>query len=484
MQTRQSVVDLPASLVEALAGPPAPAIPKGPASREHARTLRLLRALGSHAEIEHLMAGLVEMAPGRPEDHEALAFAAFQEGRHDVAREFYARVTQAIPQDALAWYNLATSERNLGRLAEAEAACARALSLAPTMTQAALLRSQLRTQTGARNHVDELRAMIARGQGDTNGRIFLHYALGKELDDLGEFAAAFEQFSLGASARRKLLRYDVAQDLGKLDRITQSFSPARLAEAPPLAEPGYAFVVGLPRSGTTMIERIVTGSGQARSNGETDNLYGALGECSGEGEGDVFDRVAAARADAVTAAYARRAGVPEAGTLIVEKLPFNYLYAGSIRLTLPRARTLLVHRAPADNLFAMYSTLFGSGYPFSYTFGELAEYYGAYRALIAHWRATIGPQLREAAYEDVVTDPAGEGQRIADHFGLSWDDGMVRIENNTAPTATASAVQVRMPIYTSATGRWRNYAPYLGELFAGLERKGIDPFVSPKSSQA
>ncbi|KGB53071.1 putative sulfotransferase [Sphingopyxis sp. LC81] len=445
------------------------------ASRDHAVAVQILRALGRHPGAATLIEELAAMAQGTAEDSEALGFAAFEAGAHQRSRDWYAKVVEARPGDALAWYNLATGERNIGRLEAAEEASNQALRLSPDMVEAAMFRSQLRNQAADRNHIDELRAMLARASNEPGAAVYLHYALGKEHDDLGDYDAAFDHFSAGAKTRREMLRYDVADDVWKFGRIVESFDAVRIAQAPELTPPRYGFIVGLPRSGTTMIERILTGAPQARSNGETENLFGALAEGAAADGGDIFERVANADPARVLSAYARRAGTPAAGDVILEKLPFNYLYVGAIRLTMPGARTLLVNRAPLDNLFAMYSTLFGSAYPFSYSLGDLAAYYRAYSGLLDHWRAVAGTQLLEVAYEDVVCDPRETGQRIAGHMGVGWDDAMVRIERNRTASATASAVQIRRPIYRTAAGRWRNYERHLRPLADALEAAGIDP---------
>ncbi|MBP9233233.1 MAG: sulfotransferase [Afipia sp.] len=445
------------------------------ASKEHAIAVQTLCALGRHGEAAALLDRLAAMPAGTAEDDEALGFAAFAAGAHQLSRDCYARVVDARPDDPLAWYNLAAGERTIGQLEAAEAACDQALRLSPGAYEAALLRSVLRTQTVDRNHVEALQGMLERAPAPP-AIISLHYALGKEYEDLGDYDAAFHHFSCGATVRRQTLSYEVADDVAKLRRIIESFDAGRLALAPGLTPPAYGFIVGLPRSGTTMIERILTGSPRARSNGETDNLLGALGEGAAATGADVFERVAGANGARVLAGYARRAGSPAAGDIILEKLPFNYLYAGAVRLTLPCARTLLVNRAPADNLFAMYSTLFGSAYPFSYSFGDLAAYYFAYSELLDHWRKVLGPQLLEVAYENVVSEPERNGRKIAGHMGIAWDDAMVRIERNKTASATASAAQIRRPIYRTAAGRWRNYERHLRPLLDLLEAGGIDPF--------
>jgi hypothetical protein len=305
--------------------------------------------------------------------------------------------------------------------------------------------------------------------------MFLGYALGKELEDIGDHDQAFRFYALGASARRSALRYDVREDLGKLDRIRQAFSREWLASAPPAdGPPDFGFILGLPRSGTTLIERVMTSHPDVASNGETDNLLAALMEGADPGAGDVFDQVAGADPDIVAPAYARRAR-RDGFRLVLEKLPMNYLYAGAIRLTLGNAKIVLVSRSAGDNAFAMFSTLFGAGYPFSYDLRELGAYLVAYHHLVRHWKAAIGSALMEVRYEDFVEAPAKVGPGIAEHLGVAWRDDMVRIENNRTPSATASAVQIRSPIYKSAVGRWRRYAAHLAPMTDALRVAGIDP---------
>jgi hypothetical protein len=443
-------------------------------SIHHARLVRALAEAGRRVEALAELENASCLPGGRAEDHEHLAFMAFGLGAHEIARAMYARVAQLLPGDATAWYNLASSERTLGRLDVAEQACDRALALDPGMAKAALLRSQLRAQRPDANHVHELRRWLAKAPDD-GAVVLLSYALGKELDDLGDYDEAFRYFSMGASNRRRNLSYDVERDAWKLRRIRETFDAQRLLRAPPLQATEYGFIVGLPRSGTTMIERVLTGNPEIVANGETDHLLKALMDGSQPDEQDVFLRIAESDPSQVRRAYAQRAADPWGRRLVLEKLPFNYLYAGAIRLTLPQARILLVTRSPADNCFAMFSTLFGSGYPFSYDLAELARYFVAYRELMAHWMAVLPDQMLEVSYEGFIEHPAKQGARLAAHLGVEWSDTMVNIENNPASTATASAAQVRRPIYKTAAGRWRNYATHLGPLLGALEAAGVDP---------
>lgn len=444
------------------------------ADRLHGQVAMLHHAVGEREDAVDVLTQAASLATGRPEACEALGYAAYSIGEHGLSHYFYGHAARQAPHDATCWYNLATANRNLGRFAEAEDNCDRALSLDPALAQAALLRAQVRTQTHDANHVADLRRRLQAQPLGAPARIFLHYALGKELDDLGEHDAAFQQFADGAAARRASLRYDVAEDERKLKRIIEAFDISRLQGAPPLQSPvRHGFIIGLPRSGTTLTERILTGAAGVVANGETDNLVTSLMEGAAKGDADIFDRVAAADPAQVAAAYERRAGHGPRAQLVLEKMPMNYLYAGAIRLCLPEARVVLIERCPGDNLLAMYTTLFGAGYPFSYDLVELARYYAAYRRLIDHWADALGEQLLRIEYEALVADPLSGGGAMARHMGVMWQDSMVRVQDNRSATSTASAEQVRRPIYRTAVRRWRKYARQLQPLADALDQMGL-----------
>jgi tetratricopeptide (TPR) repeat protein len=446
----------------------------GRASRQHAALAQALSGAGEKMEAAQVLHRAFRLGGGQAPDYEALGFAAFGLNEHELSRDFYAEVVRLAPGDALARYNLASSERNLGRLAEAETQCEAALDRDPQQFQVALLRAQLRTQTPQANHVDALRAALREHGGDLAAQIFLNYALGKELDDLGAYDEAFVHFTAGARARRRSLDYSVDRDIKTLARI-QDVYPKGASRSASDDSAHYGFILGLPRSGTTLIERVLTGHPSVRSNGETDNVWGALSQSLPAGPGDIFERAALADSQAVAARYRRLAGVAPAGGLVLEKLPLNYLYVGAIRNALPNAPIVLVRRNPLDNCFGMFSTLFGSAYPFSYDLVELGEYYAAYDRLARHWLARFGERILEAPYEAFVREPETWGAKVAAFAGVPWDSGLLDIQRNQTPSATASAVQIRQPIYSSAIGRWGHYAKDLEPLLATLEAHGLRP---------
>jgi hypothetical protein len=286
-------------------------------------------------------------------------------------------------------------------------------------------------------------------------------------------------FSTAAHARRSRLAYDVAVDEQKMRRIRECFaSPLSealsAADATGVDSSRFIFIVGLPRSGTTLVERILTGLPGVRSNGETDHFSRALlGAAPAEG-GDVFARAALADPHEVARRYAGLARKDDSADSVIEKLPMNYLYVGAILRSLPGAKILWVRRSPLDSCFAMYRTLFGEAYPFSYDFNDLARYFAAYEALMRHWQALAGERLFGVDYERLVADPGVVAASIARYCGLRWSPDALAIQDNTAVSLTASASQVRRPIYGTSSGRWRHYRAHLGALVAALRERGIE----------
>jgi len=443
---------------------------------EHALLASVLIRLGRTADAERVVVDAAELAPGDADACDGLAYVSMTLGANERANRLYRRAAEIAPREPRFAYNLACSERSLGRLAEAEDACNRAIASDPDHYPSYLLRSELRAQSPTDNHVEAMRQALARRPEEYRARLFLGYALGKELDDLERFDDAFSCFALAARARREQLDYDVVTDERKLQRIADVYDRTHLARSAAADAHGdsalFVFIVGLPRSGTTLVERILTGLPGVRSNGETDNFSRALLGAA-TGDGDVFARAVRADPAAVAREYSRLALSGPPAVRVVEKLPLNYLYLGAIHRALPAATILLVRRSPLDSCFAMFRTLFAAGYPFSYDLEELGRYYAAYERLIEHWRGLLGARLREIRYEELVRDPQTVGAAIAAGCGIGWDDAAVDIERNASASWTASAAQVRRPIYATSTGRWRHYRAHLERLITTLRVRGI-----------
>ena len=439
----------------------------------HSLLASILLQLGRDQDAAHV-AEQASRLEGTAEAYDGLAYVSMSLNQHERANELYRLAAGLSPQTPRAWYNLACSERSLGRLVEAEEASDRCLALDPANARTYLLRSELRIQTPDANHIRELQTRLDSAGLDAGARAHLGYALAKELDDVGRYDAAFAAFVAAARARRAQITYDIAGDELRLDRLAAAFPRTdSKEEGAPGADARAIFIVGLPRSGTTLVERILSGLANVRSNGETDHFSKAL-TAGSRGSGDMFERAAAADWRIVATRYAQLARLNASAGAVIEKLPTNYLYLGAIRRAMPDAKIVLVRRSALDSCFAMYRTLFGDAYPFTYDFLELARYYAAFERLIGHWRNVLGQSLYEISYEDLVREPRRHGAEMAAKCDLVWTDQAIDIQQNASVSLTASAAQVRRPIYGSSSGRWRCYRRHLEPLIRALRNNGVE----------
>ncbi len=405
------------------------------------------------------------------------SYAADQDG----ALAAFERAVALAPGNAPFIFNRASVRRFLGDLEGAEADYDRVIALKPMDFEAYLNRSELRVQTPARNHVAELEAMTARAGSDWRGEVQIRFALAKELEDVGEYAKSFEHLKSGAKTRREHLQYDVGADVATVDWIIKAFPTGPTSGAPDASEDDPIFIVGLPRSGTTLVERILGSHSKVGSAGELDCFAHALVEAAGKRAGrtpiprqELVALSATLDFAALGKDYLRRARevFREPGRFI-DKLPLNYLYCGLIRRALPRARIIHMTRQPMAACYAMFKTLFKSGYPFSYDLSDIARYYAAYRRLMDHWLGTMPGAILTLGYEELIADQLGGTRKLLEYCGLEWEDACVAFHQNPAPTTTASASQVRRPIYSSSVAQWRHYESQLGELKARLALEGI-----------
>jgi tetratricopeptide (TPR) repeat protein len=375
-------------------------------------------------------------------------------GDHERALGLLRTALEIDPGNPQVLYNLAASERVTGRLEEAEAHCNQAIARDPHHYLAYFLRADLREQGTRRNHIAEMEALLQRGVRHPQGEVLLCFALGKECDDIGEYARAFRHFAAGAALHRKSMRYLVHDDIGAVDRIIQTHGRDVLNTA----SKGHdgddpIFIVGLPRSGTTLVERIVGAHSLVRSAGELGAFPRALKQGSDP----------AAWGLAYIQAARQYRGI-EAGRFI-DKFPSNYLHCGAIHMALPRARIVALRREPMDTCLALFKAHFAGAYPFSYRLEDLADYYAAFDRLMTHWRSVLPPEVfLEVAYEDIVADLEGQSRRLLAFLGLPWEDEVLKFHESRSPAATASAVQVRRPLYASSVGKWRRYADELAPL--------------------
>jgi tetratricopeptide (TPR) repeat protein len=403
-------------------------------------------------------------------------------GEHGRAFDAYSKAIAADSSRAVYWFNRATVRRFLGQLAEAEADYDRAIQLRPDDHEAYVNRSELRKQTPASNHIDAMERLLARGIPQWRGEMQIRHALAKEYEDLERYSDSWRHLESGARLRRQHMQYDVRYDVDTVDWIVKAYpeAPAEPIRGYPGREP--IFIVGLPRSGTTLVERILGSHSEVLAAGELNHFAAALVAAAVERNGGKplprQELVAATRHldfAALGAQYVERTRPATDGRPhFTDKMPLNYLYCGLIRRALPNARIVHVIRHPMASCYAMFKTLFRDGYPFSYDLGDIARYYAGYRRLMDHWRRSMPGVIYDISYERLVANQASESRSLLAACGLDWQDGCLEFHRNPTATTTASASQVRRPIYDSSLTQWRHYEKQLDGLRIQLQAAGID----------
>jgi tetratricopeptide (TPR) repeat protein len=407
-----------------------------------------------------------------PETQDALGAMFGLLGLHQKAKQFFLRAVTARPDVPQYLFNLAATERMTGALGEAEAHCDAAIALDRHYGLAHYLRSDLRIQSTTRNHIAEMERLLGEGRLAGPSEVMLRFALAKEYEDLERHDRAFDHVDAACAQQHGLIAHDPAAEIAEIDRIIATHTRGWIAAAPQgHATAAPVFVAGLPRTGTTLVERIIASHPAMRSAGETSAFAAEMNRAmkdksAGKSGGGDPAELGRRYVDSVTAFR-----VPKEARFLDKTLQ-NYLYCGLIHTALPAAKIILVQRHPLDSCWAIYKAHFQGKFAFSYHQVELAEYFLAYRRLSRHWRATLPPDaLLEINYEDIVKDQAAASRRLIEFVGLPWDDEVLRFHESAAPSSTASAVQVRRPIYASSVGKWRHHADRLAPLRERLARE-------------
>jgi tetratricopeptide (TPR) repeat protein len=398
-------------------------------------------------------------------------------GLHERALDLCRQAAAARPNVSQYLFNLAATERMMGLLEAAETHADAAISADRRYCLAHYLRADLRVQTVERNHIAEIEALIREAGLPASDEVLLRFALAKELEDIDQHGRAFDEIEAACALQRRSIAYDSRRECDHIDQIIRVQTRDWLASRPIAACPADPiFVVGLPRTGTTLVERILASHSALASAGESGAFAVELHRATQAApDNPDFSAVGRRYVDAVTAFR-----VP-AERRIVDKTLQNYLYCGMILAALPRAKIILVRRHPLDAGWAMLKAHFQGKFLFSYDQTELADYILAYRRLARHWKATLPPHaFMDVNYEDIVRDQAEQSRRLIAFAGLPWEDGVLRFHDSAAPSATASAVQVRRPIYTSSVGKWRYHADRLEPLCTRLAHEIPAPELTPE----
>jgi hypothetical protein len=310
---------------------------------------------------------------------------------------------------------------------------------------------------------------------DADQRIRVHFALGKAFDDLQEFDAAMTHFEEANRIKGSVISFNRTGFERRVDRLIERFTPEFITAHVENGDNSELpiMIVGMPRSGTTLVEQILSSHDDVAGGGEM-QFWARRGPSFDEArdEASIADFQRQAAKDCLAALR----GFAPGAARVVDKNPFNFLWAGTIHLAFPRAVIIHCRRDPIDTSLSIFSTYFRPQDDFSTSREDLAFYYRRYRRLMAHWRATLPPaRFIEVYYEELVAHPEAQSRRLIAACGLDWRPQCLRPQDNARVIRSASKWQARQPIHAGAVGRWRRYEPWIGtfrELAAGADPPG------------
>ena len=386
-----------------------------------------------------------ELQPGLQSLQANLAACAVFVGKLDKARELYRQLLRNAPGHQRYHYELS----RLGRAKDS-------------------------------SHIDEVKALLADGDSRPEKNIYAYYALGKELEDLERWDEAFDYYKKAGDAATSVSPYKVEEDLQIIDRVidvcTNEWIETGVVDGRD-SDKIPIFVVGLPRTGTTLTERILSSHSRIESVGESYFIQSAVRELSGLRTSETMNPTMiaeAAKKDIGRVARSYREAIEYKfgdKPMFVEKFPENFLYLGFIAKAFPAARIVHLNRNPMDTCFAMYKQSF---FRYAYSLDDLGPYYVAYRKLHDHWRETIGGRLVEVDYEALVTDQESATCNLLEQTGVDFEPDCLEFHTNKSASNTASTVQIREKIHARSVGRWKQFEEQLQPLNRYLEAAGID----------
>lgn len=434
-----------------------------------------------HAALEEATAALA-LDPRDALTLDTIGVVMTRAGAHAEALEPFRKAVARDPNQAAYQYNLGAALQFVGDFAAAAAAYRRALALNAGYHRAWSSLAQVAREPFNAAEVADLQATLANAPS-VDAQLHLCHALAKHHEDRHEYSTAFEYLQRGKRAKRASLRYSIENDRALFDAARDTCTAEFLNSGGGCGSAEPIFIVGMPRTGTTLVERILSSHPDVYSAGELTNFSLALKRAARTPSNLVLD--------AATLAAARHVDPAELGSSYIEstrprtgrtarfidKMPLNFLYAGLIHRALPNAKIICLRRHPLDACLSNYRQLFATPFPYyhyTYDLLDTGRYYLMFDALAAYWREHIPNHYYEIHYEAVVADTEGEARKLLAFCGLNWHPACLQFHENAAPVATASSVQVRQPIYRTSLDRWRKYGGHITPLRELLNAGGVE----------
>jgi tetratricopeptide (TPR) repeat protein len=414
-----------------------------------------------------------------PEALDAIGTFFASAGNHAAALRVYDKAVSTAPQSASLLLKRASIQQFLGRFEDAARDLQSTLALSPYDPEALKGLAELRRQSGG-NSVTAMLAALAAAPPGSKDAATLHFALAKTYEDMEDYSTSWQHLTAANTLERARLQYDPAQDRLHMERIIAGFNGPE-ATANDSTGKSPIFIVGLPRTGTTLVERIVGQHSEVCSAGELGALSEAIAIVADRkaprdavGWLTYVDTLGTVDGESIAAEYwARARSRVDGRPRFSDKAPANFYYCALIFRAFPKARILHLTRDPLATCYAIYKTRFSNGFPFAYDLAEIADYYVGYRKLMAHWHRILPGRILDVAYEDLVRSQETATRRILDYLELPFEAACLDFHLNPNSTSTASSVQVRQPLYDSSVEQWRHYAAQLAPVRERLMAAGI-----------
>jgi Flp pilus assembly protein TadD len=450
----------------------------------HASLGRALIALKQVNEARQAADKALALEPEDARTLDTIGVVYSYAGEHTHAAQIFRRVVKLDSSRDSYWYNLGTSLKFSGLFDEAERAYNKALELNPKLDKALYALSDMRTQTPDSNHIELLKKRLDDKKNSLNNELALSYALAKECDDTGEYATAFATLNEANRRYRQSVSYNFSDNESLFEAMLDGFDAESIATTSKGDDSGQPiFIVVMPRSGTTLTDRILSAHSEVNSAGEL-ILMPSLIRLAAKARNNKDFKPAIIRSllggdlNQLGRKYLE-AAQPAAGGAhrCIDKMPLNFFYVGFILLALPKARIVCLRRNPLDTCLGNFRQLFALNnidYAWAYDLLDCGRYYVEFDKLMRHWDELFPGRIHTVNYEELVSNQEPVTRELVDYCGLEWEDQCLHFEDNTAPVATASSAQVREPLNRKGLNRWKNYAQELQPLVDFLREHNIE----------
>ena len=389
-------------------------------------------------------------------------------GDFDGAVKAFRSAVKRGPRDAMFRANLGATYMFRGDLKNAARACRKAISLDPHLYRPYRDISLFRPGLISGHGVHNLHGLLEVPNTPAQDKVEIHATLGNVYEHRQEFDTAFKHFKAANDALNQLSEYDDAKDGAFADYIYEVFNENFLASMPGSGHPSPApiFIVGMARSGTSLVEQILASHPEVNAGGERLFLPRLVRRLRDQGVARALKRE---HLDALGTSYIDEIAPMSKGKRFTDKLPWNFYYLGHINLALPNATIIHTTRDPLDTCVSCYTRLFNPDAGYSFDLQRLGEFYRFYEWLMDYWRAHLPGRILDVKYEKLIGDPESEIRRLLEFCGLPWDRACLDFHKTKRAVRTASVIQARLPIYATSIGRWRLYEKYLSPLVAALK---------------